>query len=86
MKTLVYMLFLAMCAFLFLGWFLDWYSVQEIRSSPGKHRLEIEIDTEKIQQDIERGRKKLEETWRQIQQHRDGQTGDSHLSFRWAEP
>jgi hypothetical protein len=57
-KTIVYVMFLALCAFLIVGWVLDWYAVQDIRSTPGRHRLEIEINTEKIQQDIERGRKK----------------------------
>lgn len=65
-KTIIYVLFLTLCGFLLVGWFLDWYTVQDIRTSPGKHRLEIEIDTEKIRQDFEKGRKKLEETLRQI--------------------
>ncbi|MCS7015935.1 MAG: hypothetical protein NZM42_07445 [Gemmatales bacterium] len=66
MKTIIYVLFLTLCGFLVIGWFLDWYSVQDVRSSPGKHRLEIEIDTDKIRQDLERGRKKLEDTWRRV--------------------
>jgi F0F1-type ATP synthase membrane subunit b/b' len=83
-KTIVYVMFLALCAFLIVGWFLDWYAVQDIRSTSGRHRLEIEINTEKIQQDIERGRKKLEETWRRMQQP-DTQASQAHLSLNRAE-
>ncbi len=83
MKTIVYVMFLVLCAFLIVGWFLDWYAVQDIRSTPGRHRLEIEINTEKIQQDIERGRKKLQETWRRMQQP-DTQASQGHLSLNRA--
>jgi len=84
-KTLIYVLFLTTCGFLVVGWFLDWYTVQDIRSSPGKHRLEIEIDTEKIRQDIERGRKKLEETWRRMHQPQEHAEQKPRLSLRSAQ-
>jgi hypothetical protein len=84
-KTLIYVLFLTTCGFLVVGWFLDWYTVQDIRSSPGKHRLEIEIDTEKIRQDIERGRKKLEETWRRMHQPQEHAEQEPRLSLRSAQ-
>ncbi|MCS7167158.1 MAG: hypothetical protein RMI91_02640 [Gemmatales bacterium] len=82
MKTLIYVLFLALCGFLVIGWFLDWYRIQDLSSSPGKYRLEIEIDAQKIRQDIERGRRKLEETWRQMQQRQDQAQASSRLSLR----
>jgi hypothetical protein len=38
-----------------VGWYLGWYSVRSHPASSGKHSYQIEIDTEKIEEDLGRG-------------------------------
>ncbi|MER3416934.1 MAG: hypothetical protein C4297_12080 [Gemmataceae bacterium] len=63
MRNLVFIAFLALFAFVVAGWFLDWYQIRDFHSDNGKHRVQIEVDTQKIKEDLSRGRTKLQETW-----------------------
>ena len=68
MKNLVFVLFLAVLLFAVVGWFLDWYSIADLHSSSGRHRLQIEVDTNKIRSDLDKGQAKFQETIERVQQ------------------
>jgi hypothetical protein len=45
-----------------LGWYLGWYKVSSQPASvPGQHSVQIDIDTKKIGEDVQKGEKKIEQ-------------------------
>jgi hypothetical protein len=42
-----------------LGWYLGWYRVHSAPASDGHHKVNIDINTDKITDDIERAEKKI---------------------------
>ena len=45
-----------------VGWYLGWYKVRSQPASvPGQHSLNIDIDTNKISQDLQQGEQKLQQ-------------------------
>lgn len=54
MRNLVFLLFLALCAFVVIGWFLDWYTIAGLQGSGGA-KVQIELHTDKIKEDIDKG-------------------------------
>ena len=42
-----------------LGWYLGWYRVHSAPASDGHHKVNIDINTDKITNDIERAEKKI---------------------------
>lgn len=67
MKNIIFLLFLAIFAFAIIGWFLDWYAIADVRSDGGRHQFQIDIDANKIRQDIDKGQSKLQGTINRIQ-------------------
>jgi hypothetical protein len=49
------------------GYFLNWYTFVGIESHGGNHRLQIDVNTEKIKEDLRRGKEKLRQTWEELQ-------------------
>jgi hypothetical protein len=62
------LLFLATFAFVLAGWFLDWYDIVDVQNQGGRHRLQIDIDTQKIREDLDKGQAKFRETLDRVQQ------------------
>ncbi len=67
MKNIVFLLFLALFGFVVAGWFLDWYRIADLRGDSGRHRVQIEIDSDKIKKDWDRGVEKGWDAWRRAQ-------------------
>lgn len=45
-----------------VGWYLDWYKVRSQPASvPGQHRVNIDINTNKIGEDLEKGEQKIQQ-------------------------
>lgn len=62
MRNLVFLGFIAILVFAVVGWFLDWYSFTGVKSENGKVNVQLQFDKDKIQQDVEKGGKKLNDT------------------------
>jgi len=45
----------ATIAFLGVGWYLGWYQVSNSPSSPGKQSLQVDINPDKITEDVKKG-------------------------------
>jgi hypothetical protein len=59
MKNLVYLLFLALVAFGAVGYFLNWYQFTDTKSTTGHRRLTLDIDANKVREDVQKGETKL---------------------------
>jgi hypothetical protein len=79
-RNLIFVLFLAICTFAVVGWFLNWYDIVDVQQQGGRHRLQIDIDTQKIRQDLDRGQTKFKETLERVQQGTDVQQVPAPLS------
>ena len=68
MKNLVYLLFLALVAFGTAGYFLNWYQFSDSNNTNGHRRLMLDIDANKIKEDVQKGEAKLNETLEKVSQ------------------
>jgi hypothetical protein len=56
MRNLLALLGAALVAFLGLGWYLDWYRITPKPATAAGHRsIEIDINSKKIGEDVQRG-------------------------------
>ncbi len=60
MRNLLAFLAAAVLTFLGVGWYLDWYHVRSSPAAAGHHRVDIDIDREKIVEDVQKGEQKLQ--------------------------
>jgi hypothetical protein len=51
-----------------LGYFLGWYDLVGVESNGAGHRLQIDVNTNKIKSDIDKGATKIKETIREFQE------------------
>ena len=42
------------------GWYLGWFSVQSTAGAAGKRQVNIEVDSRKISEDLQKGTEKLQ--------------------------
>jgi hypothetical protein len=59
MKNLVFILFLGACAFTIFGYFLGWYKISDFGSDNGHRRVQIDLDSKKIKEDLQKGQSRL---------------------------
>jgi hypothetical protein len=59
MRNLLAFLAAALITFLGLGWYLEWYKVSSTPASDGHREVHIDINTNKIGQDLDKGEKKV---------------------------
>ncbi len=43
------------------GWYLGWFSVQSTAGSAGKRQVNIEVDSRKISEDLQKGTEKIQQ-------------------------
>jgi hypothetical protein len=43
------------------GWYLNWFSVQSTAGASGKRQVNIEVDSRKISEDLQKGTEKLQQ-------------------------
>lgn len=61
MRNLLALFAAALLTVVGVGWYLGWYKVgSQPASVPGQHRVNIDIDTKKIGQDLHEGEEKLQ--------------------------
>lgn len=58
----------AVVVFLGLGWYLGWYQVTSQSAGPGQSRLQVDINRDKISQDIKRGAEGVQEAFEKARQ------------------
>jgi hypothetical protein len=58
-RNLLAFLAAALIAFLGLGWYLDWYKVSSAPSTGGHRQVKIDINANKIGEDLDKGSKKV---------------------------
>ena len=68
MKNLVYLLFLALVGFSVAGYFLNWYKFTDDNGTTGHRHLSIDIDTNKVRADLQKGEAKVGETLQNLNQ------------------
>ncbi len=61
MRNLLAFLAAAALTFLGVGWYLDWYHVKSSPADTGHHRVDIDINRDKIIHDVEQGVQKGEQ-------------------------
>jgi hypothetical protein len=61
MRNLLAFFAAALLTFAGLGWYLDWYTVSSTAVSEGHRQLNINLNTAKIGEDIEKGGEKVRE-------------------------
>jgi hypothetical protein len=60
MRNLLALFAVALLSIVGVGWYLGWYKVgSQPASVPGQHRVNIDIDTNKIGTDLQKGEEKL---------------------------
>jgi hypothetical protein len=67
-KNLVFLLFLVLVGFSVAGYFLNWYKFTDDKSAAGHRHLSIDIDTNKVGQDLKKGETRLGETIQNLNQ------------------
>jgi hypothetical protein len=61
MRNLLAFVAAALLAFAGLGWYFDWYKVQTVSTTQGHQGFTIDINRDKISQDIGKGAGKVQE-------------------------
>jgi len=59
MKNIVSMAATGLVIFACLGWYLDWYKVASRTTPDGNKHFDIEVNTKRIESDIEKGRNQV---------------------------
>jgi hypothetical protein len=75
-RNLLALLATAALTFVGLGWYLGWYKVQPAAADDGHHRVTIDVDARKMDDDIHRGLRQGEDKlYRALQEASKGDTG-----------
>jgi hypothetical protein len=61
MRNILALVGAAVVAFLAVGWYLGWYQVSSPSTAPGKPGVHVDINSEKISEDVKKGVTKGEE-------------------------
>jgi hypothetical protein len=59
MKNIITMAATGLVIFAGLGWYLDWYKVASRTTPDGNKHFDIEVNTKRIESDIEKGRNQV---------------------------
>ncbi len=59
MRNLLAFFAATLLLFLGVGWYLGWYNVKTIPAPPGHRAVNVDIHTDKISEDVRRGKEKL---------------------------
>jgi hypothetical protein len=61
MRNLLAFLAMVLLTVAGVGWYLGWYQVHTVTQSPGHRTVKIDIDTNKVGDDLKRGEQKIEQ-------------------------
>jgi len=59
MRNLLALLAIALITLVALGWYLDWYKITSTPGTGGHRQVNIDLNTSKIGQDVEKGEEKI---------------------------
>lgn len=62
----------ALLIFLGLGWYLDWYRLKTTPGDDGHRQINIDLNTNKITEDVNKGREKVSGWWTPKDQGQNG--------------
>jgi hypothetical protein len=72
MRNMLAFLGAALVVFLGLGWYLDWYRIQSTPQGGGQHRINIDLNTKKIGEDVNKGLSKGEQKLQEVLKNEPG--------------
>lgn len=61
MRNLLALAGLTALLFFGLGWYLGWYKIQNTSAPDGHHHIQIDVDTNKVKSDVNKGENKIHE-------------------------
>jgi hypothetical protein len=76
MRNLLSLFAFAVLVFTGAGWYLGWYKVQSNPAPDGHRSYNVDINGRKIQEDLQRGKQKLQEAMDQKSKDNDNTTAD----------
>src|SRR4051794_4745740 len=59
MKNLLALVGLALIGFAGVGWYLDWYKFKTEATVDGHRKIDVDVNTPKISQDLKKGKEKV---------------------------
>lgn len=59
MRNLLALAAMALLVFLGLGWYLNWYKIATTPSADGHRQINIDLNTQKIKEDVNKGKEKV---------------------------
>jgi hypothetical protein len=68
MRNLLAFLAAAILTFAGVGWYLDWYRIRSTEAPSGHHQLNIDVNRNKIIEDVHKGVQKAEEKLHEFQE------------------
>jgi hypothetical protein len=74
MRNLLAFLAAAVLVFAAGGWYMGWYKIQRVPATPGHRAVHIEINSDKIGQDLHKGAEKIQDV---IDKHTQGSAGST---------
>jgi hypothetical protein len=77
MRNLLAFLAAATIAFIGLGWYLDWYTIRSQPGPSGHRSVNIDLDSVKITNDVQKGVRRGEEKLQQALDKKAAQRSDS---------
>ena len=61
MRNILAFLAFSVIAIAGVGWYLGWFSVQSTAGAAGKRQVNIEVDSRKISEDLQKGTEKIQQ-------------------------
>jgi hypothetical protein len=61
-----------------VGWYLGWYHVQSAPAPPGHRAVNIDVHTEKIGEDVRRGKERLHEAFDAARRDESGKRAETN--------
>jgi hypothetical protein len=74
MRNLLAFFAAALLTFAGLGWYLDWYTISSSPEPDGHRQVNINLNTDKIEQDLEKGSQKVRNLLEKGKKEPDGKT------------
>jgi hypothetical protein len=75
MKNVLALVGAALVAFLALGWYLGWYQISSLPSPNGKQAIHVDINSDKVTNDVKTGVEKGEQIVDQIREKKSDPQG-----------
>lgn len=63
MRNLLALLGFALLTFTAAGWYFEWYKIQSSTTPDGHRHVNIDINSKKIGEDLNKGSEKLHDAW-----------------------